>query len=77
MSTQKTVNVTVVVDDAHRRDMPKVAKALEKQGFILEESLDAIGVLSGRVQKAAVTKLSNVAGVSAVEEARDDYRTEG
>ena len=72
----KTINVTVLVDEKHRTDLAKVAKELKKHGFRLAVSNDEIGVLSGSVDETAKARLEGVQGVSAVEEERDDYRTQ-
>lgn len=73
----RSINVSVMVDDAHRENLSGVAKALEKEGFVLTASLDEIGVLSGSVEKAALPRLSAVEGVTAIEQERGDYRTQG
>ena len=76
MSKKKSINVTVLVDEAHRKDMTDLEKRLKDKGFVLREPLDAIGVLTGSVPAASLTALSKVTGVSAVEEERTDYRTQ-
>lgn len=76
MTEKKSINVTVMIDEAHRRDIPAVAKSLAKKGFVLKETLEEIGVLSGTVDEGAISRLSGVTGVSAVEKDRDDYRTQ-
>ncbi len=70
------VEVTVMVDDAHKDDMSAVARKLKTEGFVLGELLEGIGVITGKVPAAAVAALSGVTGVSAVEENRSDYRTQ-
>lgn len=76
MSKKKSINVTVLVDEAHRENMTDLAKRLKDKGFVLREPLDAIGVLTGSVPAASLAALSKVTGVSAVEEERTDYRTQ-
>lgn len=73
MSKKKMVQITVMVADEHKADMGRVARDLKKKGFVLAESLNEIGVLTGSVPAAGVTALSAVPGVSAVEENRTDY----
>jgi hypothetical protein len=70
------VNVSVLVDEAHKDKLAEVTKALKAKGFILKETLEAIGVLSGSVPASALSALSSVPGVSTVEKERTDYRTQ-
>jgi hypothetical protein len=76
MSTKKTINVTVLVDESHHGSMDTVAVRLKDKGFVLKESLAAAGVLTGSAPAAALASLSEVPGVAAVEEERTDYRTQ-
>jgi hypothetical protein len=76
MAKQK-VGVTVLVADSHKDDMTKVATALKHKGFVLKETMEAIGVLTGSVAADAVAELSSVPGVSSVEKERSDYHTQG
>ena len=76
MEDEKLVKVTVAVDDLRKDDLNGVASDLREKGFELNESMDAIGILTGKVRAAAVDSLSAVTGVSAVELDRDDYRTQ-
>lgn len=74
MSAGKSIDVTILVDDAHKENLQGVAGNLEKKGFVLKESLDAVGVLTGSVpEDVSFEVLSAVPGVSAVEEERTDY----
>lgn len=74
MDTKQTISVTVLADDAHRDDLAGLARALAAAGFVLTETLDAIGALIGTVPPAALAALSQTPGVLAVEEERSDYR---
>lgn len=76
MAKQPKINVSVSVDPNHPGDLSKVAAALKSKGFVLKESLDAIGVLTGTVPADALADLSSVAGVSSVEPERSDYHTQ-
>jgi hypothetical protein len=76
MSKKKSINVTVLVDEAHRENLTDLTKRLKDKGFVLKEPLGAIGVLIGSVPAASLASLSTVPGVSAVEEERTDYRTQ-
>lgn len=77
MGQQKSINVTVLVADTHKDNLTDVANDLKERGFVLKHSLGAVGVLTGSVRASALAKLSTVPGVSAVEEERTDYRTQG
>jgi hypothetical protein len=74
--SKKKVDVTVMVNDDHKDKLAEVARALKVKGFVLAESLGAIGALTGSVPANALSDLSAVPGVSAVEENRTDYRTQ-
>jgi hypothetical protein len=77
MAGKKSVNVTVLVDEAHKGNLEAVADGLKDKGFVLKEALGAVGVLVGSVPAAGLAALSRVPGVSAVEQERADYRTQG
>jgi hypothetical protein len=74
MDKSETVGVTVMVEDAHRGDMAKVARGLKAKGFVLQHTLQEIGILTGSAPAESVHALSAVPGVSAVEKNRTDYR---
>ncbi len=76
MANENVVNVTVLVEETHRDNLIGVANALKEKGFEVNESLGEIGVLIGSVSRTALSALSTVAGVAAVEEERADYRTQ-
>lgn len=76
MTSEKTVGLCVMVDEAHRGKMADVARDLKKKGFVVDQELTEIGVFTGRAPNAALKSLSSVPGVSAVEENREDYRTQ-
>jgi len=76
MTKAQTVNVSVLVDDASKSSLARVAKDLKEKGFVLKESLEEIGVLTGKVPPSSLAALSKVPGVSSVEEERSDYRTQ-
>lgn len=76
MPRKKLITVTVLVDDAHKDDLSGLAAALKDKGFVVKESLEAVGVLIGTVPAASMVDLSAVPGVSAVEQERTDYRTQ-
>jgi hypothetical protein len=76
MPREKLITVTVLVDDAHKDDLSGLASALKDKGFVLKESLEAVGVLIGTVPAGGIADLSAIPGVSAVEQERTDYRTQ-
>lgn len=74
MEKSQSVDVTVLVDDSRRGDMASVARDLKNKGFVVNQSLDAIGILTGSAPAHALESLSSVPGVSAVERNRTDFR---
>lgn len=74
MARQQSVNVTILLDEAYKENPSQVVVDLKSKGFVLKEALSAVGVLTGRVPAIALAKLTEVPGVSAVEEDRNDYR---
>ena len=76
MATKKSINITVLVDEAHKNNLAGLANDLKAKGFVLKESLDAVGVITGSVAATALEGLSTVPGVSAVEVERTDYQTQ-
>jgi hypothetical protein len=74
MENKKLVAVTVSVDESHKNKLAAVISDLKGKGFVLKESLGAIGVLTGSVPASSLADLSKVSGVSGVEEDRTDYR---
>ena len=76
MGKKKMVQITVLINDEHKAKVGQVTVALKKKGFVLAESLGEVGVLTGSVPAAGIAALSAVAGVSAIEENRTDYRTQ-
>lgn len=76
MPRERLITVTVLVDDAHKDNLSGLASALRVKGFVVTESLEAVGVLVGTVPAASMAALSRVPGVSVVEQERTDYRTQ-
>lgn len=76
MPREKLITVTVLVDDAHKDNLSGLASALKEKGFVVKESLEAVGVLIGTVPATSMAGLSAVPGVSAVEQERTDYHTQ-
>lgn len=76
MTVTKLLAVNVKIDGDYLDRLHEVVGKLQNEGFVMSESLDAIGVLIGSVPAAALGKLSAVQGVSAVEKSRSDYHTQ-
>ncbi|MFN6105305.1 MAG: hypothetical protein ACK5EA_12795 [Planctomycetaceae bacterium] len=76
MAKKKSINVTILVAETHHHDLDGLKNLLKNQGFVLKQSLDAVGVLTGSVAPSALSALSSIPGVSAVEEERTDYHTQ-
>ena len=76
MSKPKPINVSVLVDASQPEKLESVVKELRGKGFVLKESLEAIGVLTGSVPAASLQEIAEIPGVVSVEEDRTDYRTQ-
>ncbi|RBY82875.1 hypothetical protein DQ238_02355 [Geodermatophilus sp. TF02-6] len=61
--------VIVTVDDAHRTQVDTVAQELRERGLRVDQVLDEIGVISGRMPTGRPLAALQVDGVSSVEEA--------
>jgi hypothetical protein len=72
----QTIDVTILVDEAHKKHLAKLAKELAGKGFVLKETLSEIGVLVGSVPSTAYAAVSKTPGVSSIEKNRTDYRTQ-
>ena len=64
------VDIVVTVDDHHAGQLATVAERLRAAGMVVDETLDAIGTITGSVDEAQMAGLSDVAGVEAVEPQR-------
>lgn len=73
MQTQATIEISLLLDSEHK-DLDQLIQALESKGFVLKESLAAIGVLTGTAPSARMHELSAVPGVLSCEINRTDYR---
>ena len=70
MSPLNRTHVTVSVDDAHLSQINQVAAHLRAAGMEVEQTLDAIGAISGHVGDDRLASLAQVPGVAAVEPER-------
>ncbi len=62
--------VIVTVDDAHLAGVGAVADTLRERGLQVEQVLDEVGVIAGRLPAGMPLTTLRVDGVAAVEEAR-------
>lgn len=73
MTATTPLAVLVKIDDHYLDRLGDVVARLQREGFVLASSLEAIGVLTGSVADSDLKKIAAVEGVSAVEEDRSDY----
>ncbi|WP_254506724.1 hypothetical protein [Anatilimnocola floriformis] len=73
MAKPSLININVLVEDSHKSKLSAVATKLKAKGFVLTETLDDIGVLSGKAPATALESLEAVNGVSVIEKERTDY----
>ncbi len=67
------IRLTVLVGDASRDRYPEVVENCRRIGFIVEDELVSIGVITGCIEEALVPALAGVEGVSAVEPQRKHH----
>ena len=74
MAKANRKTVVVGLDPKHKTQVREVIGRLEKKGFVLEQSLAEIGVLTGSAPADALDDLKSVEGVAHVEQNREDYK---
>jgi len=74
MSDVQFIRVTVLLDSSPEVDPVQRLNELNERGFVLDEALPSIGVLTGKVSTTQLAQLSSVQGVLAVEVERTDYK---
>lgn len=57
----------VSVDDDHLEVLSEVVEQLRAAGMEIEQVADAVGAVTGSIERSAVTALASVQGVAAVE----------
>jgi hypothetical protein len=62
-----TVNVTVLVEQKHAHELNRVASSLDKAGMKVKDVLDAVGIVTGKVDERKLSRLRSVLGVQSVE----------
>lgn len=70
MTHAPKVDLTVMLDDKHAKDIDKVAKSLQKAGLQIQEVLREIGAVTGSALTSSLAKIEGVKGVSAIEKSR-------
>ena len=61
------VDVVVSVDDEHRQAMSAVTERLREAGMEIDESMEAIGAVAGRITSEQLEELDHIDGVAHVE----------
>lgn len=74
MSDDESIRVTILLDSNPEVDPVQRLNDLNERGFVLDEALPSIGVLTGNVSTMKLAQLSSVQGVLAVEVERTDYK---
>jgi hypothetical protein len=64
------IDVVVSVDEDRLDDFAKIVKALRGAGLKVGEAMEAIGVVAGSIEQAALPKLRQVDGVAQIEQGR-------
>jgi hypothetical protein len=67
---KKPVGVVVSVADDHLDDLTGVVERLRRAGLLVDDVLDAVGVITGRVAADDLDALESVPGVVQVERDR-------
>ena len=64
------VEVIVKINDADINKMSEIAKECQTSGMQIEQQMNAVGMISGSVEKANIGKIEKIKGVSYVEESK-------
>jgi precorrin-6B methylase 2 len=70
------VNLMISIDDEHMGDISSIAQKLRKIGLRESQLLGEIGVITGTIDENAMSKLSDISGVAAIERQRMVYKAE-
>lgn len=65
-----TVEIIVKIDDAATDKMSEIATECQAAGMKIEQQMSAVGMISGSIEPANVSKLEQIKGVSYVEESK-------
>jgi len=63
--------VTISVDDDYLADFRGVAERLREAGLSIEDLLEELGVITGRIDESKAQELEGIEGVAHVERSRD------
>ena len=70
-SKGKKVQVLVSVAEEHRAQMHQVAQRCREAGLEVDQTLGAVGVITGSIPQDKMSSLSGVQGVASVERGQD------
>ena len=73
MKTPMQQAIHVLIDDAHLSSLQDIARQLAARGFVLQQTLESIGVLAGTAPDTELDALLDVPGVLGIEKVRQDY----
>jgi hypothetical protein len=65
------VNLTVSVKDEHLPKFADLVEKIKKTGFEVDQQLESVGVLTGKIDADKVHEIRKVNGVGSVEESRN------
>ncbi|SFN44879.1 hypothetical protein SAMN05216386_1012 [Nitrosospira briensis] len=63
----KQVMITVLIDEAYRNSIAKLADRMIEAGMTIDQRLDAIGVITGKTENSAISSIAKLEGVARVE----------
>jgi len=65
------VEVIVKVEDSSADKMSEIARQCEQAGMQVGQQMKSLGMISGEVERANISKLERIRGVAYVEESRE------
>ncbi|GEM_PF-970558 len=71
LNAKRPIALSVAVDELHLGRLPQVIEACRAAGLQIDQVLSEIGVLTGKIDAAALEELRRVAGVASVEIERE------
>ena len=64
------VEILVKIDGAYTEKMSEIARECKAAGMNVEQQMKAVGMISGTVERANISKIERIKGVSYVEESK-------
>ncbi len=64
------VEVIVKIEDSSSDKMSEIAKQCEQAGMSVEQQMKSVGMISGTIEQARISKVEQIKGVSYVEESK-------